>query len=214
MKVTVVGAGKYGSTTVQRLAEKDLVDEIVMTDIVEGLPQGLALDLNQSRSLEGHETRVVGSNGYEETAGSAVCVITAGLPRKPGMSRMDLLETNAKIVAEVTRELARVLRELINATNHDGHVIHLACPLADQLAVHVVEPVVVVCFLRRRGRNQHRHEPLDVADAVATRLYGIVAQRLGDDARIDRIAVTDPAEIRVRILLSRQRIEHRALGVR
>jgi malate dehydrogenase len=106
MKVTVVGAGKYGSTTVQRLAEKDLVDEIVMTDIVEGLPQGLALDLNQSRSLEGHETRVVGSNGYEETAGSAVCVITAGLPRKPGMSRMDLLETNAKIVAEVTRELA------------------------------------------------------------------------------------------------------------
>jgi malate dehydrogenase len=106
MKVTVVGAGKYGSTTVQRLAEKDLVDEIVMTDIVEGLPQGLALDMNQSRPLEGHETRVVGSNGYQETAGSAVCVITAGLPRKPGMSRMDLLETNAKIVAEVTRKLA------------------------------------------------------------------------------------------------------------
>jgi malate dehydrogenase len=106
MKVTVVGAGKYGSTTVQRLAEKDLVDEIVMTDIIEGLPQGLALDINQSRPLEGHETRVVGSNGYEETAGSAVCVVTAGLPRKPGMSRMDLLETNAKIVAEVTRNLA------------------------------------------------------------------------------------------------------------
>jgi malate dehydrogenase len=105
MKVTVVGAGKYGSTTVQRLAEKDLVDEIVMTDIVEGLPQGLALDMNQSRPLEGFETRVVGSNGYQETAGSDVCVITAGLPRKPGMSRMDLLETNAKIVGEVTRRL-------------------------------------------------------------------------------------------------------------
>jgi malate dehydrogenase len=106
MKVTVVGAGKYGSTTVQRLAEKDVADELVMTDIVEGLPQGLALDMNQSRPLEGFETRVIGTNGYQETAGSDVCVITAGLPRKPGMSRMDLLETNAKIVAEVTRKLA------------------------------------------------------------------------------------------------------------
>jgi malate dehydrogenase len=106
MKVTVVGAGKYGSTTVQRLAEKDVADEIVMTDIVEGLPQGLALDMNQSRPLEGFETRVVGTNGYQETAGSDVCVITAGLPRKPGMSRMDLLETNARIVGEVARKLA------------------------------------------------------------------------------------------------------------
>ena len=105
-KVTVVGAGKYGSTTVQRLAEKDLYDEVVMTDIVEGLPQGLALDMNQSRPIEGFETRVVGSNGYEETAGSDVVVITAGVPRKPGMSRMDLLETNAKIVGDVTRKVA------------------------------------------------------------------------------------------------------------
>jgi malate dehydrogenase len=106
MKVTVVGAGKYGSTTVQRLAEKGVADEIVMTDIVEGLPQGLALDMNQSRPLEGFQARVVGTNGYRETAGSDVCVITAGLPRKPGMSRMDLLETNARIVGEVTRKLA------------------------------------------------------------------------------------------------------------
>jgi malate dehydrogenase len=104
-KVTVVGAGKYGSTTVQRLAEKDICDEVVMTDIVEGLPQGLALDMMQSRSIEGFETRVVGSNGYEETAGSDVVVITAGLPRKPGMSRMDLLETNAGIVGDVTRKV-------------------------------------------------------------------------------------------------------------
>jgi malate dehydrogenase len=105
-KVTVVGAGKYGSTTVQRLAEKGICDEVVMTDIVEGLPQGLALDMNQSRPIEGFETRVVGSNGYQETAGSDVVVITAGVPRKPGMSRMDLLETNAKIVGEVTRKVA------------------------------------------------------------------------------------------------------------
>jgi malate dehydrogenase len=105
MKVTVVGAGKYGSTTAQRIAEKDLCDEVVMTDIVEGLPQGLALDMLQSRPIERFETRVVGTNGYQETAGSDVAVITAGLPRKPGMSRMDLLETNARIVGEVTRRL-------------------------------------------------------------------------------------------------------------
>jgi malate dehydrogenase len=105
MKVTVVGAGKYGSTTAQRIAEKDLCDEVVMTDIVEGLPQGLALDMLQSRPIEHFETRVVGTNGYLETAGSDVAVITAGLPRKPGMSRMDLLEVNAKIVGEVTRRL-------------------------------------------------------------------------------------------------------------
>jgi malate dehydrogenase len=127
MKVTVVGAGKYGSTTVQRLAEKDLVDEIVMTDIVEGLPQGLALDMNQSRPLEGFQTRVVGSNRYDETAGSDVCVITAGLPRKPGMSRMDLLETNAKIVGEVTRQLA--------ASSPDAVLIVVSNPLDEMTAL-------------------------------------------------------------------------------
>ncbi|RIK08768.1 MAG: malate dehydrogenase [Acidobacteria bacterium] len=106
MKVTVVGAGKYGSTTVQRIAESGACDEVVMVDIVEGLPQGLALDMMQSRSIEGFSTRIVGTNSYDETADSDVCVITAGLPRKPGMSRMDLLETNAKIVGGVTKELA------------------------------------------------------------------------------------------------------------
>jgi malate dehydrogenase len=106
VKVTVVGAGKYGSTTVQRIAERGICDEVVMTDIIEGLPEGLALDMMQSRPIEQFETRVVGTNGYEETAGSDVAVITAGVPRKPGMSRMDLLEVNAKIVGEVTRKLA------------------------------------------------------------------------------------------------------------
>ncbi|MCE2529863.1 MAG: malate dehydrogenase [Acidimicrobiia bacterium] len=104
-KITVIGAGKYGSTTVQRLAAMDIAEEVVMTDIVEGLPQGLALDMNQSRPVERYRTRVIGSNGYEETAGSDVGIITAGLARKPGMSRMDLLAVNAKIVRQVTREL-------------------------------------------------------------------------------------------------------------
>ncbi len=106
-KVTVVGAGKYGSTTVQRIAEADMVDEVVMVDIVEGLPQGLALDMNESRPLLGYRTLVTGTNDYADTAGSDVVVITAGLPRKPGMSRMDLLEVNAGIVKGVTEEIAK-----------------------------------------------------------------------------------------------------------
>lgn len=104
-KVTVVGAGKYGSTTVQRLAEADVIDEVVMIDIVDGLPQGLALDMNQSRPVLGYRTLVTGTNDYADTAGSDVVVITAGLPRKPGMSRMDLLGVNAKIVKTVTAEI-------------------------------------------------------------------------------------------------------------
>jgi malate dehydrogenase len=106
-RITVVGAGKYGSTTVQRLAEWDIVDEVVMTDIVEGLPQGLALDMNQSRPVMGNRTLVVGTNDYADTAGSDVVIITAGLPRKPGMSRMDLLEVNAKIVTSVVTDIVR-----------------------------------------------------------------------------------------------------------
>ncbi len=111
-KVTVVGAGFYGSTTAQRLAEYDVFDTVVLTDIVEGKPEGLALDMNQSRPIEGFETRVVGATttvdggGYEATAGSDIVVITAGLPRKPGMSRMDLIETNARIVRGVAENLA------------------------------------------------------------------------------------------------------------
>lgn len=105
-KVTVVGAGKYGSTTVQRIAQADIADEVVMIDIVDGLPQGLALDMNQSRSVERYRTMVIGTNEYVDTAGSDVVVITAGLPRKPGMSRMDLLEVNAGIVTQVTEQIA------------------------------------------------------------------------------------------------------------
>ncbi len=112
-KVTVVGAGFYGSTTAQRLAEYDVFETVVLTDIVDGKPEGLALDLNQSRPIEGFETTVVGATttaeggGYDATANSDVVVITAGLPRKPGMSRMDLLEVNAKIVRGVAENIAK-----------------------------------------------------------------------------------------------------------
>jgi malate dehydrogenase len=110
---TVVGAGFYGSTTAQRLAEYDLFEKIALTDIRDGWAEGLALDLNQSRPIEGFEAQVVGKTtgangaGYEVIEGSDVVVITAGLPRKPGMSRMDLLGVNGKIVREVCESVAR-----------------------------------------------------------------------------------------------------------
>ncbi len=112
-KVTVVGSGFYGSTTALRLAEYDIFETVVLTDILEGKAEGLALDMNQSRSIEGFETKVVGATttadgaGYEASANSDVVVITAGLPRKPGMSRMDLIGVNAGIVRGVAENIAK-----------------------------------------------------------------------------------------------------------
>ena len=118
-KVAVIGAGSYGSTTAQRLAEYDIFDTVVLTDIVAGKPEGLALDMNQSRPIEGFETRIVGQttgqdgSGYEAIGGAVVVVVTAGLPRKPGMSRMDLLETNAGIVRQVSENVAKHAPEAV-----------------------------------------------------------------------------------------------------
>lgn len=112
-KVSVIGAGFYGSTTAMRLAEYNIFDTVVLTDIVEGKPEGLALDMNQSRSIENFETKIIGATttaeggGYEATANSDVIVITAGLPRKPGMSRMDLIGVNAGIVRGVAENIAK-----------------------------------------------------------------------------------------------------------
>ncbi|MSV50014.1 MAG: malate dehydrogenase, partial [Actinobacteria bacterium] len=112
-KVTVVGAGFYGSTTALRLAEYNIFESVVLTDILEGKPEGLALDMNQSRSIENFETKVIGATttadgaGYEATANSDVVIITAGLPRKPGMSRMDLIGVNAGIVRGVAENVAK-----------------------------------------------------------------------------------------------------------
>jgi malate dehydrogenase len=103
-KVTVVGAGMVGGTLAQRLAERDYAD-IVLVDIVEGMPQGKALDITQAGPVYGYDSVVTGTNGYEETEGSDLVVITSGLPRKPGMSRDDLLKTNAGIVGEVTENV-------------------------------------------------------------------------------------------------------------
>ncbi|NWJ45274.1 MAG: malate dehydrogenase [Chloroflexi bacterium] len=105
-KVTVIGAGNVGATTAQRLAERDFYD-VVMVDIIEGLPQGKALDLRESGPVEGYDSLVIGTNSYEETANSDVVVITSGIARKPGMSRDDLINTNAGIVRQVTESVAK-----------------------------------------------------------------------------------------------------------
>ncbi len=106
-KVTVVGAGNVGATAAQRLAEKDLCD-VVLIDIVEGVPQGKSLDLMEAAPIEKHDCQITGTNGYEESAGSDIVIITAGIPRKPGMSRDDLISTNAGIMKNVTEKVAKL----------------------------------------------------------------------------------------------------------
>jgi malate dehydrogenase len=119
-KITVVGAGATGATCAQVLAQRDYAD-IVLTDIKEGLPQGKALDINQMAPILGFEAAITGTNGYEETAGSAVVVITAGVPRQPGMSRDDLVTTNEKIVGSVTEQVV--------AESPDAVIMVLSNPL-------------------------------------------------------------------------------------
>lgn len=132
-KVAVIGAGFYGSTTAMRLAEYDIFDTVVLTDVVDGKAEGLALDLNQSRWIEGFETKVVGQTtgpngeGYEAIAGSDIVVITAGLPRKPGMSRMDLIETNARIMRQVAENIAKHAPDTV--------IINVANPLDEMTAL-------------------------------------------------------------------------------
>ncbi|KPJ75729.1 MAG: malate dehydrogenase [Deltaproteobacteria bacterium SG8_13] len=105
-KVTVVGAGHVGATAAQRLAEKELCD-VVLVDIIEGVPQGKALDLTEAAPIEKHDAHLTGANAYEETAGSDIVIITAGIPRKPGMSRDDLISTNAGIMKNVTEQVVK-----------------------------------------------------------------------------------------------------------
>ncbi len=149
--VAVVGAGNVGATAAQRLAEKHLARTVLMIDVVEGVPQGKALDQWQSAPIEGFDARVVGSNGYDEAAGADLFVVTAGIARKPGMSRDDLVKTNAGIVRSVAREIARVAPQSI--------------------IVVVSNPLDVMCYVAMRASGFPRERVLGMAGVLDTARY-------------------------------------------
>jgi malate dehydrogenase len=136
-RVTVIGAGNVGATVADCVARKDMVDEVVLVDIVEGMPQGKALDMQESAPIHLFDTRVVGANSYDATEGSDIAVITAGLARKPGMSRDDLLSKNAQIVRSVTEQLVAkspdaILVVVSNPLDVMTYVAHVTSGFPDQ----------------------------------------------------------------------------------
>jgi malate dehydrogenase len=176
MKVTVVGSGFVGATTAMRVAQKGLADEVVMVDIVEGLPQGLALDMNQSSPIEGFEPVLRGTNDYADTANSDVVVITAGLPRQPGMSRMDLLEKNAGIM----REVAGRVRD----TSGDAVVIVVSNPLDE------------MTFLAAEVTGFPRERVMGMAGTLdSARLRSFIGEELGvSPASVEAMALGSHGE--------------------
>ncbi|MDX2127930.1 MAG: malate dehydrogenase [Chloroherpetonaceae bacterium] len=139
MKITVVGAGNVGATAAQRLIEKELAHEVVLVDVVEGVPQGKGLDMYESGPIELFDTRITGTNGYDETAGSEIILITAGIARKPGMSRDDLMNTNANIVKDVTdKAIAKSPNAIIIVVSNPLDVMTYVAYLRSGLPSHRV----------------------------------------------------------------------------
>jgi len=150
-KVTVVGAGNVGATAAQRLAEKNLARTVVMLDVVEGVPQGKGLDQWQSGPIEGFDTRVVGTNDYEVARSSEVFVVTAGIARKPGMSRDDLVKTNAGIVKSVSQQIKTIAPKAI--------------------VIIVSNPLDVMCYVALKGTGFPRERVLGMAGVLDTARY-------------------------------------------
>jgi malate dehydrogenase len=158
-RVTIIGAGRVGSTLAQRIAEKNLAD-VVLLDIIAGMPQGLALDLMEARGIELHNRQIIGTNNYADTSGSQIVVITAGLPRRPGMSRDDLLKTNAKIVVEAAK----------NAIAHSPHAIFIV----------VTNPLDVMTYLAWQATGLPRDRIMGMAGVLdSARLETFIALELG-----------------------------------
>jgi len=150
-RITVVGAGNVGATTAQRLAEKELARTVVLVDVVEGIPQGKALDQWQSAPIEGFDTRVTGANDYGPAAGSELVVVTAGIARKPGMSRDDLVRTNADIVKQVSQQIKQ------------------HCPKA--IVVMVSNPLDVMCWVAKEVTGFPRERVIGMAGVLDTARY-------------------------------------------
>jgi malate dehydrogenase len=150
-KITVVGAGNVGATAAQRVAEKELARIVVMVDVVEGVPQGKGLDQWQSAPIEGFDSRVVGTNSYDESAGSDLVIITAGIARKPGMSRDDLLNTNAGIVKQVAEQVKK------------------SSP--DAIIIVVSNPLDVMCYVAKQASGFPRERVIGMAGVLDTARY-------------------------------------------
>ncbi|MFL5607532.1 MAG: malate dehydrogenase [Gemmatimonadaceae bacterium] len=150
-KITVVGAGNVGATAAQRVAEKELARTVVMVDVAEGIPQGKALDQWQSAPIEGFDSRVIGTNGYDETKDSDIVIITAGIARKPGMSRDDLLNTNAGIVRSVSEQIAK------------------SSPKA--ILIVVSNPLDVMCYVAMKASGFPRERVIGMAGVLDTARY-------------------------------------------
>jgi malate dehydrogenase len=160
MRVTVVGSGFVGATAAMRIVQKGLADDVVMIDIIEGLPQGIALDMRQSAPIEGFEPNVRGTNDYADTAGSDVVVTTAGLPRQPGMSRMDLLDKNAGIVRGVVE----------NVVPHSPNAILIV----------VTNPLDEMTFLASQVSGFPKERVMGMAGVLdSSRLRYFIAEELG-----------------------------------
>ncbi|MEH1828712.1 MAG: malate dehydrogenase [Nostoc sp.] len=158
-RVTIVGAGRVGSTLAQRVAEKNLAD-VVLLDIIAGMPQGLALDLMEARGIEIHNRQIIGTNNYADTSGSQIVVITAGFPRKPGMSRDDLLKINAKIVVEAAK----------NAIAHSPNAIFIV----------VTNPLDVMTYLAWQATGLPRDRIMGMAGVLdSARFETFIALELG-----------------------------------
>ena len=159
-KITVVGAGHVGATCAQRLAEKELARDIVLIDIVEGIPQGKALDQWESAPVEGFDSHIIGTNDYEEAANSDLFIVTAGIARKPGMSRDDLLKTNASIVESVSKEIARVA--------------------PDSIIIMVSNPLDVMAYVAMKTTGFPRERVIGMAGVLDTaRFRSFISLELG-----------------------------------
>jgi malate dehydrogenase len=157
-KVTVIGAGNVGATTAQRIVEKELAD-VVLVDVVDGVPQGKGLDMYQSGAVEGFDMKIVGSNAYEETEGSDLCIMTAGLARKPGMSRDDLLKKNEEIVADCIAKVTRYSRDLT--------------------IVVVTNPLDAMCEVARRVSKLPKNKVVGMAGILdAARMRAFIAMEM------------------------------------
>ncbi len=163
-KITVVGAGNVGATTAQRIAEKELARSVVMVDIADGIPQGKGLDQWESAPIELFDSRVTGTTGYEATAGSDIVVITAGIPRKPGMSRDDLLNTNAGIVGPCAAEVAKTSPNAI--------------------IIVVSNPLDVMCYVAMKASGFPRERVIGMAGILDTaRFRSFIAEKLDVSVR-------------------------------